>query len=171
MLNNIMNRIESLREMSLAEIIETNYFVKENINDLGFMFIRNSELLGCYGIAITGLVLLTIEGVDDYVPAIIMDNDFEELSDNTKRFIIAHELGHYNHHISKITNPNYVRDINDEFEADEYAASKVGFQSAVFALEELQDKLDEISCGMNIAGIEEVEKRIENILSKSMVTC
>ena len=37
---------------------ETNYFVKENINELGFILIKNPELLGYYGLAITGLMFL-----------------------------------------------------------------------------------------------------------------
>ena len=100
-----------------------------------------------------------------------MDCVFDELSDNAKRFIIGHEIGHYMYHKEKVINPNYVRDINDEFEADEYSASKVGQQSAIFALEEIQDKLDEISCGVNTAGINEIEIRINKLLGKEMVTC
>ena len=67
-----------------------------------------------------------------------MDAEFDELSEETQRFIVGHELGHYKYHQEKVTNPEYVRDINDEFEADEYAASIVGFENAIKGLEEIK---------------------------------
>lgn len=169
MLNKLMERINNVKEISLEQMQETNYFVKENINELGFILIKNPELLGYYGLAITGLMFLNIEGVEDYVPGLIMDSEFEELSESTQRFIVGHELGHYEYHQEKVTNPEYIRDINDEFEADEYSASIIGFESAIKGLEEIKAKLDEVSCGMNVAGMQEIDIRIENLMNKGMV--
>ena len=118
MLNKLMGLINNVEEISLEQMQETNYFVKENVNELGFILIKNPELLGYYGLAITGLMFLQIEGIDNYVPGLIMDAEFDELSEETQRFIVGHELGHYKYHQEKVTNPEYVRDINDEYEAD-----------------------------------------------------
>ena len=169
MLNKLMERINNVKEISLEQMQETNYFVKENVNDLGFILIKNPELLGYYGLAITGLMFLNIEGVEGYVPGLIMDREFSELSYETQRFIVGHELGHYKYHQDKVVNPEYVRDINDEFEADEYAASIVGFENAIKGLEDIKNKLDEVSCGMNVAGMKEVDVRIENLMNKGMI--
>ena len=169
MLNKLMERINNVEMISLEQMQETNYFVKENINDLGFILIKNPELLGYYGLAITGLMFLNIEGVEGYVPGLIMDAEFEELSEATQRFIVGHELGHYKYHQEKVVNPEYTRDINDEFEADEYAANIIGFENAIKGLEEIKDKLDEVSCGMNVTGMAEIDIRIENLMNKGMV--
>ena len=171
MLNKLMERINNVEMISMEEMRETNYFVKENINDLGLILIKNPDLLGWYGLSITGLMFLTIDGVDNYVPGLVMDAEFEKLSETTQRFIIGHELGHYKYHQSKVTKPGYVRDINDEFEADEYAANIVGLEIAINALEELKDKLYEVSCGTNTIGINEMETRIENLMNKGLVLC
>lgn len=169
MLNKLMEKINSVNTMSLEEIQEGNVFVKENINELGFILVKNPELLGYYGLAITGLMFLQIEGVDNYVPGLVMDSEFEELSYETQRFIVGHELGHYMYHQEKVVNPEYVRDINDEFEADEYSASIIGFEAAINGLKEIKEKLDEVSCGTNIEGMEEIDIRVENLVNKGMI--
>jgi hypothetical protein len=171
MLNKLMERINNVEMITMEQMMETNYFVKENINDLGFILIKNPELLGYYGLAITGLMFLTIDDVNNYVPGLIMDAEFEELSETTQKFIVGHELGHYKYHQSKVTNPEYVRDINDEFEADEYAANIVGLEIAITALEEIKDKLDEVSCGTNTIGMNEIDTRIESLMNKGLVLC
>lgn len=169
MLNKLMGLINNVEEISLEQMQETNYFVKENVNELGFILIKNPELLGYYGLAITGLMFLQIEGIDNYVPGLIMDAEFDELSEETQRFIVGHELGHYKYHQEKVTNPEYVRDINDEFEADEYAANIVGLENAIKGLEEIKAKLDEVSCGFNVVGMQEIDKRVENLMNKGMI--
>lgn len=169
MLNRLMERINNVEMITMEQLMETEYFVKENINDLGFILIKNPELLGYYGLAITGLMFLQIDGIDNYVPGLVMDAEFDELSEETQRFIVGHELGHYKYHQEKVTNPEYIRDTNDEYEADEYAASIVGFENAIKGLEEIKAKLDEVSCGMNVAGMNETDKRIENLMNKGMI--
>ena len=169
MLNKLMERINNVEMITMEQLMETDYFVKENINDLGFILIKNSELLGYHGLAITGLMFLQIDGIDNYVPGLVMDAEFDELSEETQRFIVGHELGHYKYHQEKVTTPEYVRDINDEYEADEYAASIVGFENAIKGLEEIKAKLDEVSCGMNVTGMNETDKRIENLMNKGMI--
>jgi hypothetical protein len=66
---------------------------------------------------------------------------------------------------------DYVRKINDEFEADEYGAKLVGKQSAVFAMEEMEDKLIELYDDLCQSSIDELEIRINKLLGKEMVTC
>lgn len=161
---NLVNGI--INDMEYRDIYDaSNPITINDVNENGFICLRNDELLDMYGIAIAGMLLLNFDG--QYVPMIVTTTEFFELSENAQRFIIAHEVGHYNMHVNQILDPEYVRDIKHEFQADEFGAKAVGYQSAVFALEELQDKLDEMSCGLNKIGMDEVETRIENILNKA----
>ena len=91
MLNKLMSIINGLEERDLNDGLTEN-----DINELGFVLIRNSEILGYYGTIIAGAFYANEEmiGRDD-VPMIIVDNEFYELSDNCKAFIIGHELGHF----------------------------------------------------------------------------
>ena len=172
MLNNLMNIINGL---------ETRVFIDENdaitdkdINEYGYVTIRNNELLMFNGLAIAMAGFLQFDNMDNYVPMIVVDDRFMEMSENGRKFTIAHELGHFNLHATedRLFNEEYVRDINDEFEADEYAAKQMGYQSAIFALEELQEVLDKTSNGENVEGIQEMEIRIQHLFDIcNGVTC
>ena len=166
MLNKLMSIINGLEERDL-----NNGLTENDINELGFVLIRNSEILGYYGTIIAGAFYANEEMVGrDDVPMIIVDNEFYELSDNCKAFIIGHELGHFaNEHEKQYD--GYVRKINDEFEADNYGAKIVGTQSAVFAMEELEDKLIEVYDDLCQVAVDELEIRINKLLGKEMVTC
>ena len=169
MLNNLVNIISGLEEISLETLMEGNYFVKERINEMGCITIKSSELISCYGFAVSALLLLNLQDVDYYVPAILVDDNFDDLTFDSKRFMVAHELGHYEKHSEKVTKPDYVRDINDEYEADEFAAEMIGYELAIKGLEDVKHILDETSCGTNILGMAEVDLRIENLRNKGMV--
>ena len=165
MLNKLMSLINGLEERDL-----NNGLTENDINELGFILIRNSEILGYYGMAIAGAFMANKELVNrDNVPMIIVDDIFYELSDNCKAFIIGHELGHFMKHEQQTE--GYVRKINDEFEADEYGAELVGTQSAVFALEEMEDKLIELYDDLCKDSVDELELRINKLLGREMVTC
>lgn len=166
MLNKLMSLINGLEERDLNNGLNEN-----DINDLGFILIRNNELLSYYGVAIAGAFIANKEIVGkDNIPMIIVDEYFYELSDNCKVFTIGHELGHFMSNHEHQTE-GYVRKINDEFEADEYGVKLVGTQSAVFALEEIEDKLIELYGDLCQASIDELEIRINKLLGKEMVTC
>ena len=161
--------LSGLKDMSLEDIQKTNYCNKDNINDLGCVAIKSSELLEACGIAISGLLMLNLEGVDYDVPAILVDEIFDELSKNAKMFMIGHELGHYEYHVEKILNPDYLRNIDDECQADAYSAELIGIENALKGLEELKEKMIEVSCGLNEFGIKEVENRIERLRNTNIV--
>ena len=166
MLNKLMSIINGLEERDL-----NNGLTENDINELGFVLIRNNEILGYYGTTIAGAFMANKEIIGkDNVPMIIVDEIFYELSDNCKAFIIGHELGHFMSNHEQQTE-GYVRKIDDEFEADEYGAKLVGTQSAVFALEEMEDKLIELYDDLCKDSIDELELRINKILGKEMVTC
>lgn len=96
---------------------------------------------------------------------IFVDDKFMSLDDNTKQFIIYHEIGHevYKHleNISKfdtfkrgipVINKSVV---NKEFEADNYAASIMGTDNVIEALKVLKS----FSC----VGHREINKRIKRL--------
>lgn len=168
-LERLVDMLSGLEDMSLEDIQRTNYCNKDNINDLGCVTIKCSELLEACGIAISGLLMLNLEGVDHYVPAVLVDETFDELSKNAKMFIIGHELGYYEYHVEKIVNPDYLRNIEDECQADKYSAELIGIENALKGLEELKEKMIEISFGLNIYGVQEVEQRIETLRNENTV--
>ena len=169
MLNNLVNIISGLEDIDLDTLLQSNYFTKEKINEMGYITIKCSELISCYGFAVSALLLLDLQDVDCYVPAILVDSNFDELTFDSKRFMVAHELGHYEKHSEKVVNPDYVRDINDEYEADEYAAEMIGYELAIKGLEDVKHILDEMSCGTNVLGMAEVDLRIENLRNKGII--
>ena len=167
MLNKLMNIINGLEERIFVD--ENDAITDKDINECGYVTIRNNELLMYNGLAIAMAGFLQFDNIENYVPMIVVDDNFMKLSENGRRFTIAHEMGHFELHATedKLFNTEYVRNINDEFEADEFAARQMGFQSAIFALEELQEILDVTSDGMNVEGIEEMEKRIEHLFKRT----
>lgn len=161
MLNEILDRLNTMEENS--EPIR-----EEEINVEGFVLRKSTESLQVYGIALAGLGIADVNGL--YVPVIMVDYDFtEELNRNTQEFLIYHEMGHYNLQRDYILNGYTEREIKLEFEADEYAASIMGVENAIKALEDAKKTLDEISFGTNTLGMEEIDIRIENLINKFTV--
>ena len=217
MLNKLMSLINGLEERDL-----NNGITENDINDLGFILIRNTDILNYYGMAIAGAFMANKEIVGkDNVPMIIVDETFYELSDNCKAFIIGHELGHFmnNHEQQTESNgisvagctivkigfrpvPYIMTDaifdrmteetqrfiINHElghfhchknkllgieesdgrtdimeFEADEYSANIVGIENAIKALEEIKETLDILGFGKVKECTTEFDRRIENL--------
>ncbi|MCL1948234.1 MAG: hypothetical protein FWF59_00645 [Turicibacter sp.] len=78
--------------------------------------------------------------------AIIVDDHFQNLSENAQRFVIAHEAGHIHHEHFKrqlTDNRERARLIKEgdvylpEIEADAFAMGILGYWNSVWALEEL----------------------------------
>lgn len=159
MLNNMMNIINNLEE---TEIERLSNITKNDINEFGFILFKNYDLLQCYGLNIAMLCNPIIDGKQ--VPMIVVDGNFDELSDEAKIFTIAHELGHVNYHLNKYNDPNNVRNINDEFEADSYAVQLLGPENSINSLKQLKSYLiDELWFDEDDESIQEIERRINNL--------
>jgi len=156
MLNNILNNVENMMEQ------ETQVTVND-INEMGFIFIKSTDIISSCGYLIACMTIARFEE-DVEAPVVIIDYNFEDLSKNAQAFMIYHELGHYALQRDKLVNIEGVyRDINDEFEADEYAMAQIGCDNAIAAMEEMLEMMDELSFGLNELGMEEVRIRIDNL--------
>ena len=171
MLNNIVNLLNGLEERKFES--EADAVTEKDINEYGMVLIRNNDILMYNGLAIACMAVLNFETMENYVPMIVVDDSFMGLSEGCKLFTIAHELGHYNRHLTDeiLLNPEYVRNLEHEFEADEYAAMQVGLANAIAGLQELKHALDVASDGLNEYGMEEMDIRINHLMEKFMVTC
>ena len=89
------------------------------------------------------------------------------MSKSDKSFIIAHELGHLVCQLDKFKTIGYTRNIEDEFEADEYALRQVGFKTTIKALINVT-----VILAKNYASEEqlnEMKLRMKNVINKSMI--
>lgn len=165
MLNNLMNIINGLEEFDVSDTISA-----EDINEFGLITMRSNDILGLYGMVIAGMFAADEQVVGkENVRIIIVDDNFYELKEETKKFIIGHELGHSQHEVQI---GQYIRKINDEFEADEYAAKLIGLDASINALKEMKQLLiDDYFCNETDENIVEIDIRIENLMNKFMVTC
>lgn len=155
MLNYLMNITNGLEERDLYVP-----FTKNDINELGIIIIKSYDLLGMSGLNIAGLFRPFIEDINKDIPMIVIDGEFEELTESTQQFVLLHEMGHINYHLDK-AEIEKTRDINDEFEADEYAVKIIGKENSIKALEELKEMMD----GFDERCINELDMRIQFILN------
>ena len=98
--------------------------------------IKNNYLINSFGALFAMLIY------DDHGKYyIIIDSLFEKLSINTRKFALAHELGHKQlQHLEKAKQKSgLICDINVEYEADEFALKCYNYKVAVEAIEELVD--------------------------------
>ena len=161
MLNKILDELKNMEE----SYEEVKY---EEKNEMGFIIRRNSDILAQCGFSIACMSIGKFD--ENYVPVIIVDYDFMDISDNAKQFMIYHELGHFELQRDKMINEwDGTRDITMEYEADEYAMNKIGLSNAIYAINELIEVVNEISFGINTEGIKELENRLDNILNKSII--
>ena len=105
---------------------------------------------------------------------IAIDNLFSLLNKNTQEFLLCHELGHYKRgHLEGVFGT--IVDINNEYEADEYAAELIGYQEAIDALKDfyskivsIQNKSNKLNTLLNISANKVVFKaRIKNLKKKN----
>ena len=125
--NEDFEKIKSLNDLS--EVKPIGY-----VGDIPV--IKNNYLINSFG---TIFAMITYDEHGKYY--IIVDSLFEKLSDNTKKFALAHELGHKQlKHLEKVKQESgLVNNINFEYEADEFALKCYGYKVAVEAIEELVD--------------------------------
>ena len=98
--------------------------------------IKNNYLISSFGAI---FAMITYDEHGKYY--IIVDSLFEKLSANTKKFALAHELGHKQlKHLEKVKQESgLVNNIDFEYEADKFASKCFGYKVAVEAIEELVD--------------------------------
>lgn len=136
---------------------ESRNFNHSDANEKGFILDKNPCLLVNNKIAFAGMQIMEtynmFTNTTTCTPIISIDDNFELLSDNTKEFVIQHEMGHFNNHKEFMVGV-IGRRIELEYEADIYAALRIGKHNTIKALKELR--------GMGILSIE-LNKRINHV--------
>ena len=160
-IKNTYRYLKAYRDYSRIGKVEAILPLASEINEEG-MIIKKSDKFVKHHKAIYAMgAYSTFKdsfGKDVNIPVIVTDDLYDKLSDNTKRFIVLHEMGHFVHHFDKIVfQINYRRDIKDEFKADEFAIGELGKDKVIEALTELKNTIfvPEVSI--------EINKRIKNI--------
>ena len=167
MLNNIIRGFKLYKEYFKNMVYENNnlMFTGFDINSEGYIIRQNSMQVICV-LKSTFCYCSKVTFENGYeVPLLIHDGFFRTLSEDTKRFIIQHELGHYNLQ-PEIFESEQKRNINLEYEADEYAMNKVGKEIAIKAINELKETAIAMNFGFKNKAIKEIELRIENLMNK-----
>lgn len=153
-MKNMVKYDESLLHLNGYDINMKGYICKQNTR---LVTKRKSLLAFCSKFTFTN---------GYYVPIIITDGYFRLLSEDTQRFAIQHELGHYNLQ-PEIFEDETKRNDTLEFEADEYAMNIVGKEIAIKGLEEIKELLITIHFGKdNKECIKELDRRIYNLMNK-----
>ena len=124
------------------EIAQRGIFWRPNIiqtinHDVGTIFVVHDEA----SLIVKNLRIAAAGNLGEAF-AIIVDDNFMELSQPTKEFIIQHEIGHLvNSHVytmKKFIKRNMSSKVSDdEREADEYSCLKVGKENTISALKEI----------------------------------
>ena len=162
--------------MNLMNTLEMRY--RKNIND---NIINNTEneynitlavdpitmmMSGLGGVAVGG-VLHYENG--DMINVILVDGTYLHMSETGKQFVIGHELGHLVCQIEKFRRKDNSRTLHDECEADEYAMKQIGLIKSISGLLELR-RIVKFNTD-DIDAIKELNKRIINLIIKSVVGC
>lgn len=128
----------NIKNEDLEKIVSLNDL--SEIKPIGYIgdipVIKNNYLINSFGALFAMLIY------DDHGKYyIIIDSLFEKLSINTRKFTLAHELGHKQlQHLEKAKQKSgLICDINVEYEADEFALKCYNYKVAVEAIEELVD--------------------------------
>lgn len=139
-------------------------YFKSQVNECGYILERNSYAVASKNISFA--MLQIVQFPDESAPVITTDYLFELLSDDSKEFIINHEIGHYIYHEEILLDGVDItteRNVNMEMEADSYAAEIVGNEVAIEALSELISIFKSLCAPEE--GIVELENRIKYIKS------
>lgn len=133
-------------------------FTYDMINEEGFIFDYAPATLAKFKVMVAGMQVVQFS-LFSYKPLFIYDDLYLYLTEETQEFIKHHELGHFNLHKSKLLYGGE-RNIDDEYEADSYAASMVGLDKAIEGLEELKDLLNTVTFKSDAYAVKEIEARI-----------
>ncbi len=165
MYNGLMNLMNNLEARYQISIIDNTIMHTENKYNV--LLAIDPISISMAGLAIAAGGVLNFE--TEQVTTILVDNNYLNMTEEGKRFIIAHEVGHITYQIEKFRSGNYVRNIEDEFEADEYAMEQVGLEASLQGLNEIKAILIDSFVAQEC--IDEIDTRMENLINKSMVTC
>lgn len=151
----LMNQYRMNKEFKGAKILP-RYFYPSDAKEKGYILDKNPGLLVNSSVSFAGMQVMQTHdiftGCPVYTAIISTDDNFDLLSDNTKEFIIQHELGHFDH--KDLITGVVGRQIALECEADMHAALVIGKDNAINALKELRKM-----CVFSI----EITKRINHI--------
>lgn len=151
-------KFEDLEEIifkeSLSEIEPIAYI--ENVP-----IIKNNYIMKLTG-TIFAVTLLNNKG--EYY--IIVDSLFDELSNETKQFALAHELAHK--HLKHLENMSsgLLSNLDNEIEADEFASKRYGIDIASNALDELIKVAKSILTTVQFLYFKKIIKKRKKYLSK-----
>lgn len=137
------------------------FFTYDMVNEEGIIYDYSPATLAKFKIAVAGVQVVQF-GIMNLKPRFIYDDVYLQMSKEAQEFIKQHELGHWTLHQNLLLS-GMTRDINLEFEADEYAASMVGTDVAIKGLEELCDVLSTMNFDKRHANTDEIKERITNL--------
>ena len=167
MYKNIMNLMNILEAEYRKD--NSNYCIDANENDYGIILAINNFIYLKGGLIGFGGIMHNSD--ESYTPIIMVDNYYLNMSEEGKKFTVAHELGHLECHIEKFIMGDGTRDINNEFEADEYALKHLGLEISLKGLNEFKDiVMQNYKLNEDHPSIQEINLRIENLKNKVSVT-
>ena len=125
LLINIQYRADSFIEVPVRNPLysSTMYIPYKRVSS-NTIIIKNPELLKLYGVWLYGYYILCFQcGLQDYV--IVTDDAYESFSNEVKKFLIGHELGHvvHGHFKTPTTKDNH---LEKELEATYYSFTTNG---------------------------------------------
>ena len=164
MYNGIMNLMDNLEMRYRKDMFDNTIDHTENEYDI--LLGVDNLTLAMSGICIAAGGVLHFE--TEQVTTILVDNNYLNMSRTGKRFVIAHELGHIECQIEKFRQQINERNLHDECEADEYAMKQVGLKDAIKGLKEIKRFLKQHN---EKESVKEINKRIINLIIKSVVGC
>ena len=103
-----------------------------------YVHIHSTEILSCANMLVSAATYIELGNDPEPQPAVIVDWVFDRLSADTQEFFLQHEIGHLKcgHLMQRDDSEKTKRSFSEELEADEYAASVIGAQQAVTALQQ-----------------------------------
>ena len=139
-----LSEIEPIAHIENVPIIKNNYIIK---------------LIG----TIFAVILLNNKG--EYY--IVVDSLFDELSSESKQFVLAHELAHKQlKHLENMPNSGLLSNLDNEIEADEFASKRYGIDIASNALDELIKVAKSILTTVQFLYFKKIIKKRKKYLSK-----
>lgn len=138
--DDFVNEFKKLEKSSFKRMAD---MVEYKINDSGhkYGYVNSTAICVNLGVTIAATTIMsTKEG--ELIPVILTDKIFNMLSRNGRRFVLLHEVGHYENGDLKISIFNVGRQYRKEIAADMYAAERMGKELTLSAISELIDILE-----------------------------